>query len=79
MQGQRTTQGILWSMVTGLMLLGGMAPAGAADAQTPAGQLLRRRKKAPEKKSVKKKEESEDHSRSCQIPCPEVCLGGNGR
>ncbi len=56
MQGQRTTQGILWSMVTGLMLLGGMARAGAADAQTPAGQAPATEKKAPEKKSVKKGE-----------------------
>lgn len=70
MQGQRTTQGILWSMVTGLMLLGGMAPAGAADAQTPAGQAPATEKKAPEKKSVKKGESRKTTTGSAKSPAP---------
>lgn len=70
MQGQRTTQGILWSMVTGLMLLGGMAPAGAADAQTPAGQAPATEKKAPEKKSVKKGESRNTTAGSAKSPAP---------
>lgn len=56
MHGQRTTQGILWSMVTGLMLVGGVAPVGAADALKPAGQAPAIEKKSSEKKSLKKGE-----------------------
>ena len=57
MLGQRTTRGLLWSMVTGIILLGGVVPILAAD-DTPkaAGQAPAQAKKAPEKKSVKKGE-----------------------
>ncbi|HQR14339.1 MAG TPA: IPT/TIG domain-containing protein [Nitrospira sp.] len=69
MQRQRATQGILWSMVTGLVLLGGVAPVGAADAQKPAGQAPSTEKKASEKKSVKKGE-SRNTTPAAKSPAP---------
>ncbi len=70
MQRQRATQGILWSMVTGLMLLGRVAPVGAADAQKPAGQAPAAEKKAPEKKSVKKGESRKAIPAPAKSPAP---------
>ena len=57
MLGQRTTKGLLWSLITGIVLLGGIDPVTAAD-ETPkaAGQAPAQAKKSPEKKSVKKGE-----------------------
>lgn len=69
MQRQRATQGILWSMVTGLVLLGGVAPVGAADAQKPAGQAPSTEKKTSEKKSVKKGE-SRNTTPAAKSPAP---------
>ena len=71
MQGQRTTQGILWSMVTGLILLGGVDPASAADTtQKPAGQAPAIEKKSSEKKSVKKGESRNTTPGSAKSPAP---------
>ncbi len=56
MQRQSETQGVLWSTIMGLMLLGGVAPAIAADEiKKPADQTSAPSgKKPPEKKSVSK-------------------------
>jgi spore germination cell wall hydrolase CwlJ-like protein len=62
MLGERTAQGILWSMITGLILLGGVDPIIAADdTQKPAKQApASTAKKAPEKKPAAKSGDKKD-------------------
>lgn len=62
MLGERTAQGILWSMVVGLIVLGGVDPIIAADdTQKPAKQApASTAKKAPEKKPAAKSRGKKD-------------------
>lgn len=69
MLGQGMRQRILWSMVTGLMLLGGLDPIIAADdSQKPAGQAPAAAKKAPEKKSGTKGESKKTAPSAAKAP-----------
>ena len=78
MQGQRTTRGLLWSMVTGIILVfGGVAPILGTIHPKAAGQAPAPAKKAPEKKSVKRERAGRPPPPS-QISGDQVCLGRNG-
>ena len=72
MRGQRTTQGILWSMATGLILLGGVPAGNAADAtqKSPGEAPAATAKKAPEKKSVAKGGSKKPAPTAAKSPTP---------
>ncbi len=73
MQRQSKKQGVLWSTVMGLMLLGGVAPVTAAeDIKKPAAQVpASAAKKAPEKKSAIKGGSQKTPSASAKSPVPQ--------
>lgn len=71
MPGQRITQGILWSVVTGFIVLGGVDPLIAADdTRKPAGQPPASAKKAPEKKSAPKAGKQKTRPANAKDPAP---------